>query len=161
MTPAELLIALHNLADPELVRSVVQATNLCFKEKSIYTHEVLVLVLSKLLEQPNIPILFMRTVLQSLSIYPAMIRFVINILLRLINKQVSVGLCFGKVEKIVWIWSKHLHLQWKFKLLMGKFTWGNKAKHCWVMSTNFLFSKVCWQCPAMFCLYTSSKLSRQ
>ena len=42
---------------------------------------------------------------------------------------------------------------------MGKFAWGVKAKHCWVMSPNFLFSKVCWQCPAMFCLYTSSKLS--
>ena len=44
--------------------------------------------------------------------------------------------------------------------MLGKFTWGNKAKHCWVMSTNFLFSKVSWQCPAMFCLYTSSKLYR-
>ena len=46
--------------------------------------------------------------------------------------------------------SHHLHLQWKFKLLSGKFTEGNKAKHCTVMSTNFLFSKVCWQCPASF-----------
>ena len=27
------------------------------------------------------------------------------------------------------------------------------------MSTNFLFSKVCWHCPAMFCLCTSSTLS--
>ena len=26
------------------------------------------------------------------------------------------------------------------------------------MSTNFLFLKVCWQRPAMFCFYTSSKL---
>ena len=43
--------------------------------------------------------------------------------------------------------------------MVGKFTWGNKAKHCWVMTTNFLFSKVCWQRPAMVCLYTSSKLS--
>jgi hypothetical protein len=25
--------------------------------------------------------------------------------------------------------------------LVGKFTWGNKAKDCWVISTNFLFSK--------------------
>ena len=58
-------------------------------------------------------------------------------------------------KKIAWIWSHHL--QWKFKLLAGKFTWGNKAKHCWVMSTNLLFSKVCWQHPAVFCLYTSSK----
>ena len=26
-----------------------------------------------------------------------------------------------------------------------KIPWYNKAKHFWVMSTNFLFSKVCWQ----------------
>ena len=45
-------------------------------------------------------------------------------------------------RKIAWIGFHHLHLQWKFKLFVGNFTWGNKAKHCWVMSTNFLFSKV-------------------
>ena len=39
------------------------------------------------------------------------------------------------MKKIAWIRSHHLHLQWKFKLLARKFTWGNKAKHCWVMST--------------------------
>ena len=55
-----------------------------------------------------------------------------------------------RLKKIAWIQS--LHLQWKFKLSVGKFTWGNKAKHCWVMSTNFLFSK-------MFCLSTTCKLS--
>ena len=38
---------------------------------------------------------------------------------------------------IAWISSHHLHLQWKFKLLAGKFTWDNKAKHCWALSTNF------------------------
>ena len=65
-----------------------------------------------------------------------------------------------RFKKITWIRSHHLQLQWKFKLLAGKFTWENKAKHCWMMSTNFLFSKVCWLCPAMFCLYNSSKLSR-
>ena len=53
----------------------------------------------------------------------------------------------------------HLHLQWKFKFLAGKFTWGIKTKHCWVMLTNFLFSKVWWQCPGMVCLYAASKLS--
>ena len=102
MTPAELLIALHNISDPELVKQVVQATNLCFKEKSMYTHEVLVTVLGKLLEQPNIPILFMRTVLQSISIYGKdMIRFVINILQRLITKQVRLpkSFCFSCKEE--------------------------------------------------------------
>ena len=29
----------------------------------------------------------------------------------------------------------------KFKSLTRKFTWGNKAKHWWVMSTNFFFQK--------------------
>ena len=62
-------------------------------------------------------------------------------------------------KKIACIQSHHLHLQWKFKLLAGKFTWVVKAKHCWVMSTNFLFSKVCWQHLAMFCLYNSCELS--
>ena len=28
------------------------------------------------------------------------------------------------VKKIAWIRSHHLHLQWKFKLLAGKFIWG-------------------------------------
>ena len=35
-----------------------------------------------------------------------------------------------------------------------------KAKHCWMLSTNFWIQKFCWQCPAMFCLHTSTKLSR-
>ena len=51
-----------------------------------------------------------------------------------------------------WIRSHHLELHWKFKSWAGKFSWGVKAKHCWVTSTNFLFSKICWQHPAMFAL---------
>ena len=47
-----------------------------------------------------------------------------------------------RFKTIAWIWSYHLHLQWKFKLLAGKFTWGNKTKHCWLMSTNFLFKSL-------------------
>ena len=46
---------------------------------------------------------------------------------------------FFKVKKI---WEDSLDSipspspSWKFKLLAGKFTWGNKEKHWWVMSTN-------------------------
>ena len=46
-----------------------------------------------------------------------------------------------EIEKIPWIWLHHLHLQCKFKSLTGKFTWGNKAKHSWVMGTNFFVFK--------------------
>ena len=53
------------------------------------------------------------------------------------------------------------HLEWKFKLLAGKFVWGVKAKHCWSLSTSFWNQKVCWHHPAMFCLITSIKLCQQ
>ena len=33
----------------------------------------------------------------------------------------------------------HLYLQWKFKLWAGKFASDIKAKHSWMMSTNFFF----------------------
>ena len=42
-------------------------------------------------------------------------------------------------KEIAWIWSHHLHLQWKFKFWAGKFTWSHKSKLCWVMSTNKKF----------------------
>ena len=67
----------------------------------------------------------------------------------------------SKVEnlsKVAWIWSHHLHLQWKFKLWAGKFAWGVKAKHFWMLSTNMWIQKICWHHPAMFCRITSSKL---
>ena len=51
------------------------------------------------------------------------------------------------------------HLQWKFKLMAGKFAWGVKAKHCLSLTTNFWKQKVWWHNPVMFCLITSSKLS--
>ena len=47
----------------------------------------------------------------------------------------------------------------KSQIMGGKFAWGVKAKHCCTLSTNFWKQKFCWHQPAMFCLYTSSKLS--
>ena len=48
----------------------------------------------------------------------------------------------------------------KIQIMAGKFAWGVKAKHCWPLSKNFWKQKNCWHHPAMFCLITSSKLSR-
>lgn len=65
------------------------ATNLCFGEKNVYTSEVLAVVMQQLMEQTPLPILLMRTVIQSLTMYPRLAGFVMNILARLILKQVS------------------------------------------------------------------------
>jgi hypothetical protein len=65
------------------------ATNMCFGEKAVYSQEVLALVLKYLMDQQPLPTLFMRTVLQALAMHPKLIGFVMNILQRLITKQVS------------------------------------------------------------------------
>lgn len=89
VSPAELLVALHNI-DPSKcdVKTVIKATSLCFAEKHIYTQEVLAVVMQQLMEQSPLPTLLMRTVIQSLSLYPRLLGFVMNILQRLITKQV-------------------------------------------------------------------------
>ncbi|XP_021916110.1 symplekin [Zootermopsis nevadensis] len=89
LTPAELLIALHNI-DPSKceLKTVIKATSLCFAEKQAYTQEILAVVMQHLMELNPLPTLLMRTVIQSLSLYPRLIGFVMNILQRLIMKQV-------------------------------------------------------------------------
>ncbi|XP_077437152.1 symplekin [Vanacampus margaritifer] len=89
LTPGDLLIALHNIDSTKCdMKSIIKATNLCFGEKNVYTSEVLAVVMQQLMEQNPLPILLMRTVIQSLTMYPRLCGFVMNILARLIVKQV-------------------------------------------------------------------------
>ncbi|XP_043799137.1 symplekin isoform X2 [Apis laboriosa] len=89
ITPAELLIALHNI-DPSKaeLKTIIKATSLCFAEKQIYTQETVAVVMQHLMEMTPLPTLLMRTVIQSLALYPRLSGFVMNILQRLILKQV-------------------------------------------------------------------------
>ena len=64
------------------------ATNLCFGEKNIYTLEILAAVMNQLVEQTPLPTLLMRTVIQSIAMYPKLLGYAMNIMQRLINKQV-------------------------------------------------------------------------
>ncbi|CAF3376193.1 unnamed protein product [Rotaria socialis] len=86
--PSELLIALHRISLEECeLKTIINATSICFNECSTYTSDILVDVLQQLVEMTPIPILFMRTVLQAFSLYPKMVHFIMNILQRLISKQ--------------------------------------------------------------------------
>lgn len=64
------------------------ATSLCFAEKQIFTQEIVAVVMQQLMDMTPLPTLLMRTVIQSLSLYPRLSGFVMNILQRLILKQV-------------------------------------------------------------------------
>ncbi|XP_046607830.1 symplekin [Neodiprion virginianus] len=89
ITPAELLIALHTIDTSKAeLKTVIKATSLCFAEKQVYTQETVAVVMQHLMEMTPLPTLLMRTVIQSLALYPRLSGFVMNILQRLILKQV-------------------------------------------------------------------------
>jgi hypothetical protein len=64
------------------------ATSLCFAEKSVFTQEILAIVMQNLMDINPLPTLLMRTVIQSLTTFPRLIAFIMNILQRLILKKV-------------------------------------------------------------------------
>ncbi|MGH0168687.1 UNVERIFIED_CONTAM: hypothetical protein FKN15_055119, partial [Acipenser sinensis] len=89
LTPGELLMSLHNIDTTRCdMKSIIKATKLCFAERNVYTSEVLAVVMQRLMEQSPLPMLLMRTVIQSLTMYPRLGGFVMNILSLLIIKQV-------------------------------------------------------------------------
>ncbi|KAH9624304.1 hypothetical protein KSS87_001170, partial [Heliosperma pusillum] len=91
LTPAEVLIAIHGI-DPEKdgipLKKVTDACNSCFEKKQIFTQQVIAAVLNHLVEQIPLPLLFMRTVLQAIGAFPALVNFIMEILARLVNKQI-------------------------------------------------------------------------
>ncbi|VVD01256.1 unnamed protein product [Leptidea sinapis] len=89
VSPEDLLVALH-LIDPNKadLKFIIKATAICFAEKQTYTQDVVSEVLQRLAEEPETPVLMMRSVLQALTLYPALGSLALNILQLLINREV-------------------------------------------------------------------------
>ncbi|KAK6943128.1 Symplekin/Pta1, N-terminal [Dillenia turbinata] len=91
LTPAEVLIAIHGI-DPDRdgipLKKVTDACNACFEQRQLFTQQVLAKVLNQLVEQIPLPLLFMRTVLQAIGAFPALVDFILEILSRLVTKQI-------------------------------------------------------------------------
>lgn len=96
ITPTEVLVALHTV-DPTKcdLKCTVKATSICMAEKEIYTQEVLAACLQQMTDLTPTPTLLMRTVIQSFTMYPKLSLFVVNLLQRLILKQVW-------KQKVIW-----------------------------------------------------------
>ncbi|KAI9018296.1 Symplekin tight junction protein C terminal-domain-containing protein [Hyaloraphidium curvatum] len=88
MTPAELMIALHNMEDRVGVKKLISLTQICFNMSEQFKSEQLAIVLQQLVDQPKLPTIMMRTVLQCVTLHKGMIGFLQSILTRLINKRI-------------------------------------------------------------------------
>ncbi|KAM6544172.1 hypothetical protein CsatB_008619 [Cannabis sativa] len=91
LTPAEVLVAIHNIApekDSLALKKITDACSACFEQRTVFTQQVLARALSQMVEQTPLPLLFMRTVIQSIDAFPSLVDFVMEILSKLVSRQV-------------------------------------------------------------------------
>ncbi|KAF9289988.1 hypothetical protein BGZ68_008189 [Mortierella alpina] len=89
LSPSELLIELHTMEDTVGWKSACEAMDICFNHPEIYKSEIIAVVLQQLLDQTTLPSLFMRTVIQAITLYKNLIGFVNSMILaRLVHKHV-------------------------------------------------------------------------
>ncbi|KAF9313008.1 hypothetical protein BG003_005695 [Podila horticola] len=89
LSPSELLVTLHSMEDTVGWKAACEAMDICFNHPEIYKSEIIAVVLQQLLDQPTIPSLFMRTVIQAITLYKNLVGFVNSMILaRLVAKKV-------------------------------------------------------------------------
>ncbi|KAK9097056.1 hypothetical protein Sjap_022553 [Stephania japonica] len=91
LTPTEVLIAIHNInpeKDAIALKKITDACSACFEQRTVFTQQVLAKALNHLVDQTPLPLLFMRTVIQAIDAFPALVDFVMEILSKLVSKQI-------------------------------------------------------------------------
>ncbi|KAL8232656.1 hypothetical protein R6Q57_002434 [Mikania cordata] len=92
LTPAEVLVAIHDI-NPEKdgvpLKKIMDACSACFEQRTVFTQQVLAKALNQMVvDQTPLPLLFMRTVIQAIDAFPKLVDFVMEILSKLISKQI-------------------------------------------------------------------------
>ncbi|KAL2489096.1 Symplekin [Forsythia ovata] len=91
LTPAEVLVAIHDIIperDGLPLKKITDACSACFEQRTVFTQQVLAKALHQMVDQTPLPLLFMRTVIQAIDAFPTLVDFVMEILSKLVNKQV-------------------------------------------------------------------------
>lgn len=89
LTPVELMVLLHTHEDAIGLKAAVVATQVCFAMKDVFRSEVLTAVLNQLVDEPQIPVLFMRTAIMAIKSFRTLASYVSTSLLsRLVKKQI-------------------------------------------------------------------------
>ncbi|KAL5721520.1 hypothetical protein ACHQM5_005157 [Ranunculus cassubicifolius] len=91
LTPAQVLVAIHDI-NPEkdriALKKITDACSACFEQRTVFTQQVLAKALNQLVEKTPLPLLFMRTVIQAIDAFPSLVDFVMEILSKLVSKQI-------------------------------------------------------------------------
>ncbi|KAI0272578.1 Symplekin tight junction protein C terminal-domain-containing protein [Gloeopeniophorella convolvens] len=63
LTPAELMVLLHDTEKEIGIKSAIEAIGICFSMTDVFRSEILAVVMQQILDEPVLPTLFMRTVI--------------------------------------------------------------------------------------------------
>ncbi|KAI0292278.1 Symplekin tight junction protein C terminal-domain-containing protein [Russula brevipes] len=89
LTPAELMVLLHDTEKEIGIKAAIEAIGICFSMTDVFRSEILAVVMQQILDEPVLPTLFMRTVIQAVRTYKSLTGFVSTTLLsRLITKKI-------------------------------------------------------------------------
>ncbi|KAG7093905.1 hypothetical protein E1B28_007543 [Marasmius oreades] len=89
LTPAELMVLLHDSEKEIGLKSAIEAIGICFSMTDIFRSEILAVVMQQIVDEPTLPVLFLRTVIQAVTTYKSLVKFVSTTLLsRLITKKI-------------------------------------------------------------------------
>lgn len=89
LPPDRLMVLLHQCEKEIGLKSAMEAINICFSMTEIFRSEVLGAVMQQLIDESNLPTLFLRTVIQAVTTYKTLVGFVSTTLLsRLITKKI-------------------------------------------------------------------------
>ncbi|XP_047947656.1 uncharacterized protein LOC125193807 isoform X2 [Salvia hispanica] len=91
LTPVEVLVAIHDIS-PERdclpLKKITDTCSACFEQRTVFTQQVLAKALNQMVDRTPLPLLFMRTVIQAIDAFPSLVDFVMDILSKLVNRQV-------------------------------------------------------------------------
>ncbi|KAG6891200.1 hypothetical protein C0995_008452 [Termitomyces sp. Mi166 len=89
LTPAELMVLLHDSEKEIGLKSAIEAIGICFSMTDVFRSEILAVVMQQLMDEADLPVLFLRTVIQAVTTYKSLVGFVSTTLLsRLITKKI-------------------------------------------------------------------------
>ncbi|KAL8487780.1 hypothetical protein ACS0TY_024198 [Phlomoides rotata] len=91
LTPVEVLVAIHDISperDSLPLKKITDACSACFEQRTVFTQQVLAKALNQMVDQTPLPLLYMRTVIQAIDAFPTLVNFVMEILSKLVNRQV-------------------------------------------------------------------------
>ncbi|KAI3460094.1 hypothetical protein Pfo_016757 [Paulownia fortunei] len=91
LTPAEVLVAIHDISperDGLPLKKITDACSACFEQRTVFTQQVLAKALNQMVDRTPLPLLYMRTVIQAIDAFPTLVDFVMEILSKLVNRQI-------------------------------------------------------------------------